>query len=57
MNSVRPGSNILAVEVTNVSKNGFWLFIGEEERFVPFDHFPGERGTVFAMPLPRRGSG
>ena len=29
-----------AVEVTNVSKHGFWLLIGETERFVAFKEFP-----------------
>ena len=27
-------------EVTNVSRHGFWLFVGERELFVPFDEFP-----------------
>jgi hypothetical protein len=30
----------LAVEVTNVSKHGFWLLLGDEELFVPFADFP-----------------
>src|SRR5213080_4485875 len=29
-----------AVEVTNVSSHGFWVLIGETERFVPFKEFP-----------------
>lgn len=33
-------SNDLAVEVTNVSKHGFWLLIENKERFVPFKEFP-----------------
>jgi hypothetical protein len=28
------------VEVTNVSKHGFWLLLDERERFVAFEHFP-----------------
>ncbi len=28
------------VEVTNVSPHGFWLLIGENERFVSFKDFP-----------------
>jgi hypothetical protein len=28
------------VEVTNVSRHGFWLFLGQEELFVPFSDFP-----------------
>ena len=35
-----PGASILEVEVTNVSKDGFWLLLGEEELFVPFSEFP-----------------
>ena len=35
-----PGAGILEVEVTNVSKHGFWLLLGNEELFVPFSEFP-----------------
>jgi hypothetical protein len=28
------------VEVTNVSKHGFWLILQERERFLAFDAFP-----------------
>ena len=27
-------------EVTNVSKHGFWLLLGDEELLLPFDQFP-----------------
>lgn len=27
-------------EVTNVSAHGFWLFVGDGELFVAFEHFP-----------------
>jgi len=37
---VPPGASILEVEVTNVSKHGFWLLLGDEELFVPFAEFP-----------------
>jgi hypothetical protein len=40
MTSVKLGQGISAVEVTNVSKHGFWLLLGEEELFVPFADFP-----------------
>jgi hypothetical protein len=30
----------LAVEVTNVSKHGFWLLLGDEELMLPFSEFP-----------------
>ena len=28
------------VRVTNVTKDGFWLLVGERENFVGFDNFP-----------------
>lgn len=40
MTSAEPGRNIFPAEVTNVSANGFWLFVGERELFVAFEHFP-----------------
>jgi len=38
--SVPPGASTLEVEVTNVSKHGFWLLLGDEELFVSFSEFP-----------------
>jgi len=38
----------LAVEVTNVSRLGFWLLIGESERFVSFEAFPWFREASIA---------
>ena len=35
-----PGPITLAVEVTHISKNGFWVLLGDEELLVPFDQFP-----------------
>jgi Protein of unknown function (DUF2442) len=35
-----PGSVTLEAEVTNVSKHGFWLLLGDEELPVPFSEFP-----------------
>ena len=29
-----------SAEVTNISKHGFWLLLGDEELLVPFDQFP-----------------
>ena len=40
MKSAAPGQSISPVEVTNVSPQGFWLFVGERELFVPFKEFP-----------------
>jgi hypothetical protein len=34
------GASTSDVEVTNVSKHGFWLLLGSEELFVPFSQFP-----------------
>lgn len=35
-----PGSATLEAEVTNVSRHGFWLLLGNEELAVPFAEFP-----------------
>ena len=40
MKSEIVGKNTLEVEVTNISSHGFWLFIGENEYFLPFKSFP-----------------
>ncbi len=34
------GITTSAVEVTNVSKHGFWLLLGGEELLLPFEQFP-----------------
>jgi hypothetical protein len=40
LNEDRQRTNMLEVQVTNVSKHGFWLLLSEEELFVPFSDFP-----------------
>jgi len=40
MKSATLGKNISGVEVTNISKHGFWLLLADEELFVPFKEFP-----------------
>ncbi len=40
MKSATLGRSTSQVEVTNVSPHGFWLFVGEQERFVSFKEFP-----------------
>jgi hypothetical protein len=40
MTSALLGNNTSEVEVTNVSKQGFWLLLGNEELFVAFSEFP-----------------
>lgn len=56
MTSAALGKDISAVEVTNVSKHGFWLLLGEEEVFLPFEQFPWFRdapiGKLVNVQLP-----
>ena len=40
MKSAAPGISISPVEVTNISKHGFWLLLENEELFLPFSEFP-----------------
>ena len=40
MTSAARGPSTFPVEVTNVSPHGFWLFVDDEELFVPFTEFP-----------------
>lgn len=40
MTSAMLGANTSEVEVTNVSKHGLWLLLGDEELFLPFAEFP-----------------
>lgn len=40
MKSANLGANIFQVEVTNISKHGFWLLLANEEVFIPFKDFP-----------------
>ena len=56
MTSAKLGKRTSDVEITNVSKHGFWLLIGDKERFVAFDQFPWFRdapiGHVLNVELP-----
>jgi hypothetical protein len=56
MSSVAPGASTSEVEVTNVSKHGFWLLIRQQEVFVPFTEFPWFRdasiGQLLNVQLP-----
>lgn len=38
-----------AVEVTHISKHGFWLLLSDEELLVPFDKFPWFRKSKIAQ--------
>ena len=47
MKTVLRGKNTSAVEVTNVSQHGFWIFIGDREVFASFADFPWfEQATI-----------
>lgn len=35
-----PGIATSGVEVTNISRHGFWVLLGDEELVVPFARFP-----------------
>jgi hypothetical protein len=41
-----PGSTTSAVEVTHISKHGFWLLLGDEELLLPFEQFPWFRSAT-----------
>lgn len=40
MKSAARGKPSSILEVTNVSRHGFWLLLDKEERFLAFEHFP-----------------
>jgi len=40
MSSKELGSSSSEIEVTNISKNGFWLLTSGGELFLPFEKFP-----------------
>jgi hypothetical protein len=50
------GISTSPVEVTNISKYGFWLLLGDEELFLPFSEFPWFRdasiGKILQVELP-----
>ena len=48
MSSVAPGQSTSAAEVTNVSRHGFWLLLGQEELFVSFSDFPWFQTAVIS---------
>lgn len=56
MKSEKLGKRTSRVEITNISKHGFWLLIGAKERFVPFEQFPWFRdapiGHLLNVELP-----
>ena len=44
-----PGIITLVAEVTNISKSGFWVLLGDEELLVPFDQFPWFKQATVAQ--------
>jgi Protein of unknown function (DUF2442) len=40
-----PGTVISGLEVTNISRHGFWLLTDKGERFLAFDDFPWFRNA------------
>ena len=40
MKSALVGTNTLEVEITKISKHGFWLLLKDRELFVSFSEFP-----------------
>ena len=40
MTSAAVGTSISPVEVTNISRHGFWVLLNEEELFLAFSEFP-----------------
>jgi hypothetical protein len=56
MKSALLGKSISEVEVTNISKHGFWLLLGSREFFLPFQEFPWFRdvpvGRLLNVKLP-----
>ena len=48
MKSAMPGDATSVAEVTNISRHGLWLLLGDEELFLPFDDFPWFRAASVA---------
>ena len=51
MKSAKRGKPTSAVEVANVSKNGFWLLVEETEHFLSFEQFPWFREATIGQLL------
>lgn len=57
MKSEKLGTATLAVEVTNISQHGFWVFLDNQEMFLPFAEFPWFReapvGAILKVERPQ----
>lgn len=40
MTSSELGKSTSAVEITNISRHGFWILLDDQEHFLPFESFP-----------------
>ena len=40
MNSLAPGKNTSAVEITNISAHGIWILVRDKELFMSYEYFP-----------------
>jgi Protein of unknown function (DUF2442) len=49
MKSVALGKGTSAVEILDVSPNGFWLLLGAEQLFVSFSEFPWFRDATIGQ--------
>ena len=56
MKSAALGLSTFPVEVTNISRHGFWMLLDNEELFLPFADFPWFRdaavGKILHVELP-----
>ncbi len=48
MTSATHGASTSQVEVTNISQQGFWLLLENEELFLPFSEFPWFRNVTIS---------
>ena len=59
MSSAKRGARTSSVEVTNISRHGFWLLLDDRELFLPFERFPWFADATVAeildVTLPGRG--
>ena len=51
MKSEALGQTTSAVEVTNISRHGFWILVEERELFVPFSEFPWFQSSILNVEL------
>ena len=51
MKSALRGRSTSNVEVTNVSKHGFWMLVRDRELFLPFEDFPWFEGVSIGQLL------